>query len=78
MIKNSGQTIQAMPLLEGKVNISMGLDSYIVDELLHCVEDAEIEVTWDTGTVATILMIAGQDYAFTGEVVVVSGVLHIS
>lgn len=78
MIKDSGQTIQAMPLLEGKVNLSASTEVYKVAELLHCVEDAEIEITWNTNATATILMLAGQDYAFTGEVVVVSGVLHIS
>lgn len=76
MIKDSAQVVQAMPLLEGKVNLSAGIHK--VNELIHCVVDGSIVITWSTGTIATIDMLAGQDYAFVGGIDISSGKFHIS
>lgn len=76
MIKDSANVVQAMPLVEGKTNLTSG--QYKVKELIHCVEAGNIDVFWPTGTTDTIDMAAGQDYAFTGTIDIGIGTYHIS
>lgn len=76
MKKDSGQIVQAMPLLEGKVNLTSGV--HVVNELIHCVEAGTTLVIWGTGTIGTINMLAGQDYAFEGSINITDGKYHIS
>ena len=76
MNKNSGQAIQAMPLLEGKTNLTGG--QHKVNELIHCVEDGYVDIIWDTGTTESIDMEAGQDFAFEGLIDIAVGKYHIS
>jgi len=37
---NKNNTVQAVPLIEGKVNLGPG--KYFVNSLIHCEKDAEI------------------------------------
>jgi len=76
MVKENRQIVQAMPLLEGKVNLTSGTHS--ANELIHCVADGTVTITWATGTTASIDMVAGEDYAFEGDVTITSGTFHIS
>ena len=71
MIRVGSGLVQAVQLLEGKVNLSSG--TFSVYRIIHCGEDGDVEVEWSTGTKATISMAAGQDYAFIGKVTVKSG-----
>ena len=75
MIVNTNGIVQAMQLIEGKVNLTGG--THYIGRLIHCVEDATLTVKWPTGTTATIGMLAGEDYAFKGEVTVSSGKVHL-
>ena len=77
MVANQGQLIQAMELLEGKVNLNTGTHS--VKTLVHCVEDGSITVTWQSGNTDTVDMVAGQDYALNDvEINISSGKYHIN
>ena len=72
MIKDNRDTVQAVPLIEGKVNLGAG--TYQVNSLIHCEADASITF----GVNATPYnMIAGDDRAFTGTITVVSGTITI-
>ena len=72
MKMNSGQLVQAVPLIEGKVNLGAG--TYLVNSLIHCETDAAI--TFGPNAVA-YNMLAGDDRAFNGEITVVSGTVTI-
>ena len=65
-------TVQAVPLIEGKVNLGTG--TYNVNSLIHCETDTSITF----GVNATPYnMLAGSDRAFTGTITVVSGTVTI-
>ena len=71
MIKsNIGTPVQAVPLIEGKINVGAG--DYKANSLIHCETDCEISLT-DFATPISYNMIAGDDRAFTGNFTVVSG-----
>ncbi len=72
MEKENRQLIQAVPLIEGKVNLGAG--TYQVNSLIHCETDAAI--TFGPNAVA-YNMLAGDDRAFNGEITVVSGTVTI-
>ncbi len=72
MQKDSAQVVQAVPLIEGKVNLGAG--TYQVNSLIHCETDAAI--TFGPNAVP-YTMIAGDDRAFSGEITVVSGTVTI-
>ena len=69
---NTGNPVQAVPLIEGKVNLGAG--TYEVSSLIHCETDADITF----GSNATpYSMTAGMDRAFRGPITVVSGTVTI-
>ncbi len=72
MEKNSGQLVQAVPLIEGKVNLGVG--TYTVNSLIHCETDAAI--TFGPNAIA-YTMTAGMDRGFNGTITVVSGTVTI-
>jgi len=72
MEKDSGQLVQAVPLLEGKVNLGAG--TYQVNSLIHCEADAAI--TFGPNAVP-YSMVVGDDRSFNGEITVISGVVTI-
>ncbi len=72
MEKNSGQLVQAVPLIEGKVNLGAG--TYQVNSLIHCEVDASI--TFGPNAIPYD-MVTGADRSFKGEIVVVSGTVTI-
>ena len=72
MVKNSAQVIQAVPLIEGKVNLGAG--TYQVNSLIHCETDCSI--TFGPNAVP-YSMVLGDDRAFNGEITVVSGTVSI-
>jgi len=72
MEKDSGQVVQAVPLIEGKVNLGAG--TYHVNSLIHCEADAAI--TFGPNAVP-YNMLVGDDRGFNGEITVVSGTVTI-
>ncbi len=72
MVKTGRDTVQAVPLIEGKVNLGAG--TYEVNALIHCETDAAI--TFGPNAIA-YNMTAGMDRAFTGTITVVSGTVTI-
>lgn len=76
MVKTAGQPIQAMPLIDGKTNLTTG--TIKVSELIHCVVTGSVTVTWPSGNTDIIAMGAGQDFGFTGSVEITDGTFHIS
>ena len=72
MKKDSGQVVQAVPLIEGKVNLGAG--TYNVTSLIHCEADASI--TFGVGA-TSYSMVAGMDRAYSGTMTVVSGTVTI-
>ena len=72
MEKDSGQLVQAVPLLEGKVNLGAG--TYQVNSLIHCEADAAI--TFGPNAVP-YNMVLGDDRSFNGEITVISGTVTI-
>ncbi len=72
----AGKDIQAVPLVEGKVGLGAG--SYWTNGVIHCVEDGDITIVWNSGgTPTTIEAVAGDDYGYYGDVIIVSGVFHL-
>ncbi len=69
---NTGNPVQAVPLIEGKVNLGAG--TYLVSSLIHCETDAAI--TFGPNAVA-YNMVAGDDRGFKGNITVVSGIVTI-
>ena len=67
MFKNSGQAVQAVPLIAGKINVGAG--TYTAICLIHCEGDGSI--TLSDGTVYA--MIAGMDRGYEGEFTVTAG-----
>ncbi len=68
MFKNSAQLIQAVPLIEGKVNLGAG--TYKVNSLIHC--EIAGSITFGPNAVP-YNMLAGDDRAFSGEITVLAG-----
>ena len=73
MFKNSAQVVQAVPLIEGKVNLGAG--TYQVNCLIHC-ESATASITFGPNAVPYD-MVQHADRAFSGEITVVSGTVTI-
>lgn len=78
MQKYARDTIQAMPLIAGKTNLTATAGQVKVSYLIHCVIDGDVAVKWASGQADTIVMIAGQDFAFEGLLTIVSGTFHIN
>ena len=76
MEKFNGEVIQAFPLLEGKVNLTSG--TVECANLIHCAEEGSVSIEWASGTTATIAMLPGNDYGFSGLVTITSGIFHIA
>ena len=69
---NTHNAVQAVPLIEGKVNLGAG--TYTVNSLIHCETDADI--TFGIAKVPYSLK-AGMDRAFKGSITVTSGTVTI-
>ena len=72
MVKDNRQVVQAVPLIEGKVNLGAG--TYLVNSIIHCEADAVIEFGPNNINYA---MTEGMDRAFSGTINVVSGTVTI-
>jgi len=68
MIKDNRDMVQAVPLIEGKVNVGAG--DYVANSLIHC--ETAGSITFGPDNVPYDFQ-AGADRAFTGEFTVVSG-----
>ena len=69
---NVNTPVQAVPLIEGKVNLGAG--TYFANSLIHCETDAAI--TFGKGD-TPYSMLAGSDRSYSGSFVVVSGTVRI-
>jgi len=69
---NVNTPIQAVPLIEGKVNLGPG--TYSTNGLIHCETDASI--TFGKGD-TPYLLVAGMDRSYSGTFTVVSGSVTI-
>lgn len=69
MTKLRGDVIQAVPLIEGQIN--MGAGTYTAKGLIHCEADAEITLNFPTPL--SYSMTAGMDRGYVGSFTVVSG-----
>jgi len=65
--KLTGSTVQAVPLILGKINVGTG--TYTAVCLIHCETDGIIDLSDGT----SYSMTAGMDRAYGGEFTVVSG-----
>jgi len=65
---NTGNPVQAVPLIEGKVNLGVGV--YEVSSLIHCEQAGDI--TFGPNQVP-YSMLAGDDRAFSGVITVLAG-----
>ena len=72
MEKENRQLIQAVPLIEGKVNLGAG--TYQVNSLIHC--ETAASITFGINAVP-YSMLEGADRAFSGIITVVSGTVTI-
>ena len=68
MEKDSGQVVQAVPLIIGKINVGAG--DYVANSLIHCEEDGSITL-YDG--VTTYAFIAGMDRGYKGKFTVTTG-----
>ena len=69
MTVRNGDTVQAVPLIYGQVNVGAG--TYEAKCLIHCETDAVI--TLDFPTPLDYNMLAGSDAGYTGRFTVISG-----
>lgn len=69
MTKIRGDVVQAVPLIDGKVNVGVG--TYKANGLIHCETDAVI--TLDFTVPLDYTMIAGDDRGYVGNFTVLSG-----
>jgi len=67
MFKNSAQVVQAVPLIEGKINVGAG--TYKAISLIHC--ETAGSITLASGTVYP--MAEGMDRGYEGEFTVTAG-----
>ncbi len=72
MIKDNRELVQAVPLIEGKVNLGAG--TYLVNSVIHC--ETAASITFGPNAVP-YNMLVGDDRAFSGEITVVSGTVTI-
>ena len=70
-----GHIIQAVPLVQGKVNLSAG--DHFTKGVIHCVEAAVVTLTWNDGTTDDIDMQDGEDYSYFGNVTLNGGLFHL-
>ena len=68
MEKDSGQVVQAVPLIVGKINVGAG--DYVANSLIHC--EANGSITLYDG-ITTYDMTAGMDRGYSGVFTVTSG-----
>ena len=71
---NKASVIQAVPLLEGKVNLGAG--TYNIQNIIHCETDTEVTLHFVTGD-QSYVMESGADRAYNGSLTVVSGTVTI-
>lgn len=72
-----GNIVQAVPLVEGKVNVGAG--TYKTNGVIHCVEEGSFNVVWPSGgTPSLINCLAGEDFGYYGDVQIVGGKFHLS
>ncbi len=69
MTVRNGDTVQAVPLIQGQVNVGAG--TYTARCLIHCETDAVITLPFETPLDYT--MVAGADVGYVGRFTVVSG-----
>ena len=69
---NVNTPIQAVPLIEGKVNLGAG--TYQTNGLIHC--ETEASITFGAGN-TPYSMLAGSDRAYSGFFTVTSGTVTI-
>ena len=67
MEREGGQTVQAVPLIVGKINVGAG--DYKANSLIHCETDGSI--TLYEGTVYA--MTAGMDRGYSGDFTISAG-----
>jgi len=70
MTKINGDVIQAVPLMEGKINVPAG--TYVANGIIHADVDCQITLPFPSG-VATVDLLAGEDRGYVGQFTVVSG-----
>jgi len=68
MEKDSGQVVQAVPLIVGKINVGAG--DYVANNVIHCEADGSI-LLYDG--VTTYPFVAGMDRCYNGKFTVVTG-----
>ncbi len=68
MERDGGQTVQAVPLIVGKINVGAG--NYTANSLIHCETDGSITLYDGTPYTMTI----GMDRAYSGDFTIVAGV----
>ena len=77
MIKDSGNVVQAVPLIAGQINKVMAdtqPNPLSVKSLIHCEEDGELLIDFDDGTPdVNYNMTMGMDRALTAKVFILSG-----
>ena len=70
-------TIQAMPLQKGLINLTAG--QYTDIRLVHCAEDGQIKLIWEDGTEDIIGCSPGDDYTVEGATIeIVAGTFHLA
>jgi len=70
MTKLRSDLVQAVPLVEGKINVGAG--DYVALGIIHADVDASILIPFPSGNV-TIALLAGEDRGYVGAFTVVSG-----
>ena len=69
MQKFSGDVIQAVPLMEGQINVGAG--TYTAQSVIHADVDCSISLPFTAPI--TVVLTAGEDRAYVGDFTVLSG-----
>ena len=80
----SGDSVQAFPLRKGLVNITTGTitdpSTELRPQLVHCVIEGNIVITWPDDSTSAITMVIGDDFSIVAAkaVSVSTGAFHFA
>ena len=69
MWKFSGDVVQAVPLMEGQINVGAG--TYKAKAVIHA--DVDCSISLPFAAPITVVLTAGEDRAYVGDFTVLSG-----
>ncbi len=76
----ASNTIQAMPIVEGKIGLTSSDGAGLVGTIIHCIADGAVTVTFETAGTESVNMVAGDDRSLPrgSSVLITSGTFDMA